>query len=281
MDGRERDAARRQLVRLAIAEDFGAGGDVTSNITVPHGSVGTAQIVSRGGGVIAGLEFVIEVYEQMTVDVDVTLNVSDGDAVASHEAIGAVQGDLRAILAGERVALNFLGHLSGVATQTRRFVEAVAGTNVAIRDTRKTTPGLRLFEKGAVLAGGGHNHRFGLDDQILVKDNHMAAAGGVAPATRSAIEGAHGLHVQVEVTGMDELDDALREGATDILLDNFSVEGVRQASRRVDGRAALEASGGITLDNIRTYAEAGVDRISTGALTHSAPWLDIGLDIVI
>ena len=274
------DLARavRRAVARALAEDLGDRGDLTSLATVPPGTTGVAEFVARGPGVVAGTDLVRAVFEQVDARVEVDLRVADGDSVALGDVLGTVSGPLRSILTGERTALNFLCHLSGVATRTRAFVDAVAGTGCAIRDTRKTTPGLRLLEKAAVRAGGGHNHRVGLHDAILVKDNHVAAAGSVTAATERALR-RDDVHVQVEVTDLQELEEALRAGATDILVDNFSPEQVRQAIQRVEGRAALEASGAITLDNVRRYAGTGVGRVAVGAITHSAPNLDIALDL--
>jgi nicotinate-nucleotide pyrophosphorylase (carboxylating) len=269
----------RRIVAQALAEDLGDAGDVTTAATVPANLDGTAELVARAPGVVAGADAVREVFAQVDPRVTVTLAVSDGDRVERGDVLGTVTGRLRSILTGERVALNLLCHLSGVATQTRRYADALAGSATVVRDTRKTTPGLRLLEKAAVKAGGGANHRIGLYDALLVKDNHVLAAGSAAVAARAALARAGGRHVQVEVSSIDQLDEVLREGVTDVLLDNFSPDDVRIAVRRVAGRARLEASGNITLDNIRDYADAGVDTVATGALTHSAPWLDIALDV--
>ena len=271
--------ARRAAVARALAEDLGDVGDMTTAATVPATASGSARLVARADGVLAGLDVVREVFEQVDPRVDVELQRADGDRVVRGDVVATLRGRLRSLLTGERVALNFACLLSGVATQTRRYVDAVEGTGVAVRDTRKTTPGLRLLEKAAVAAGGGANHRVGLYDALLVKDNHVLAAGGAAAAARRAVERARGRHVQVEVTSLDQLDEVLRAGVTDILLDNFTPDDIRLAVRRVGDRASLEASGNITLDTIRRYAESGVDRIATGALTHSAPWLDLALDV--
>ncbi len=270
--------ATRRAVARALAEDLGDRGDVTSLVTVPPGMTGTAEFVARADGTVAGLAVVRAVFDQVDARVAVEFTVEDGDTVVRGDVLGTLTGPLRSIFTGERTALNFLCHLSGIATRTRAFVAAVEGTGCAIRDTRKTTPGLRLLEKAAVRAGGGHNHRVGLYDGILIKDNHIAAAGSVT----AALEGAQrreGLPIQIEVSELDQLEDAIRAGATDILLDNFSPEQIRQAVQRVDGRAALEASGRVTLDDVRRYADAGVGRIAIGGLTHSAPSLDIALDV--
>jgi nicotinate-nucleotide pyrophosphorylase (carboxylating) len=217
--------------------------------------------------------------------VSVEAQVADGELVRRGQALLQLAGPLRSVLTGERTALNLLTHLSGVATRTAEYVSAIEDTGCVVRDTRKTTPGLRLLEKAAVRAGGGVNHRVGLSDALLVKDNHVAAAGGVGPATRAALAGAEGRHVQVEVDSMVELDEALDAGARDVLLDNFDVEETRRAvdhvrqREAVDGRILLETSGGVTLETVRGYAEAGVARIALGELTHSAPQLDIALDV--
>ncbi len=273
------------LVAVALAEDLADGGDVTTLATVPADVAGRAELVARAHGVVAGLGLIAAVYRQLDTRVRVELAVRDGDHVAPGEVIGVVEGPLQAILTGERTALNLITHLSGVATMTRAFVEAVAGTGCAVRDTRKTTPGMRLLEKAAVVAGGGVNHRVGLFDGLLVKDNHVAAAGSVAAATRAALAAAGGLPVQVEVDTLEQLDEALEAGARDILLDNFPPAQTAEAVQRVRALAAtrgevlLESSGTITLDTVRAYAETGVDRVSVGALTHSAPQLDLALDV--
>lgn len=271
--------ARRRAVARALAEDLGDAGDVTTAATVPPTLDGSARVVARADGVIAGTDVFVEAFAQVDPRVEVEIRIHDGAEVTRGDVVATVSGRLRSLLTGERVALNFLCHLSGVATQTRRYVDAVAGTSVAVRDTRKTTPGLRLLEKAAVAAGGGVNHRVGLYDALLVKDNHVLAAGSAGDAARRAVERARGRHVQVEVSALDQLDEVLRAGVEDILLDNFTPDEVRVAVRRVAGRARLEASGNITLDTIRTYAQTGVDRIATGALTHSAPWLDVAMDV--
>lgn len=279
VDPTELGRATRRAVARALAEDLGDRGDVTSLATVPAGRRGTGVLVARNGGVIFGVEVVLHVFEQVDTRVEVVVHVEDGARVEAGQTVATIAGPLGSILTGERVALNFLGHLSGVATQTRRFVDA-AGPDVAIRDTRKTTPGLRLLEKAAVRAGGGHNHRIGLYDALLVKDNHIIAAGGVEAALEAAFSRGHGRHVQVEVRDLSELEAALRAGATDVLLDNFDPEQIRQAVTRTAGRAALEASGNIDVDTVRAYASAGVDRIAVGRLTHSTPWLDVALDLL-
>lgn len=277
--GPELASVLADVVARALAEDLGDAGDVTTTATVPEGRPGRAEVVARADGVLAGVDALAEVYAQVDPAVDVEVHLGDGAAVARGVVVATVVGPLRSLLTGERVALNLLCHLSGVASRTRVFVDAADGTGVAIRDTRKTTPGLRMLEKAAVAAGGGSNHRVGLFDELLVKDNHVLAAGGAGPAARAAVAGSGGRPVQVEVSRLDQIDEVLAAGVKDLLLDNFSVEEVREAVAHVAGRARLEASGTITLDNLRAYAGAGVDRIATGSITHSAPWLDLAMDV--
>jgi nicotinate-nucleotide pyrophosphorylase (carboxylating) len=279
-------AARREVVRRALDEDLALAGDVTALATVPPEATGVGRLVARARGVVAGMDAITEVYDQLDPRVEVRLRVRDGDAVEAGEVVAEVYGPLRSVLTGERTALNLLTHLSGVATVTAAYVAAVAGTGCEVRDTRKTTPGLRLLEKAAVVAGGGTNHRVGLFDALLVKENHIAAAGGVEAATRAAIAAARDLAVQVEVETLEELDEAVAAGARDVLLDNFDVATTRQAVARrreleaVHGRILLESSGGLDLDTVAAYASAGVDRVAVGALTHSAPQLDLALEVV-
>jgi nicotinate-nucleotide pyrophosphorylase (carboxylating) len=280
--------AGREAVTRALAEDLGDPGDVTARATIPADTVGRAQLVSRADGVVAGLWLVAEVYAQLDPDVGVELLVADGDRVAAGDVLATVTGPLRAVLTGERTALNLVTHLSGVATATRALVEVVAGTGCVVRDTRKTIPGMRLLQKAAVAAAGGVNHRLGLSDALLVKDNHVAAAGSVGAAVTAALAGADGRHVQVEVDSLAELDEAVAAGARDVLLDNLDVEVTRQAVARCRAwsdehgeRILLESSGTIRRDTVRAYAEAGVDRVAVGAITHSAPQLDLALDVTI
>lgn len=267
------------MVARALAEDLGESGDLTSRACVPAGLEGTARVVVREAGVVYGLGAARAAFAAVDRRLAVEEHVEDGERMASGAAVLTVGGPLRPILTAERTVLNLLGHLSGVATLTRRYVDAVAGTGCRVRDTRKTTPGLRLLEKAAVRAGGGTNHRWGLADALLIKDSHVAAAGGVAAAIRAALEAAGGLPVQVEVEDLTQLARALEAGATDVLLDNMGPEQVRQAVHRVGERARLEASGRIDLDNVRSYAETGVHRVAVGALTHSARWLDLALEV--
>ena len=276
-------AAARALLALALAEDLGDAGDVTSLATIPSDAAGRAAFVARRPGVVAGLHLLPLVADAVDPTLAVELLAADGAAVVPGDRLATISGPLRGLLAAERTALNFLQRLSGVATLTRRYVEAVAGTRAVVLDTRKTTPGWRLLEKYAVRCGGGTNHRVGLFDAVLIKDNHLAGLG--ADAVRRAVAAARayapGLPVEVEVDTLQQLDDALAVRADIVLLDNLPADALREAVRRRDAVAPgtrLEASGGVTLDTVRGMAEAGVDRISVGALTHSAPALDIGLD---
>jgi nicotinate-nucleotide pyrophosphorylase (carboxylating) len=274
------DAVTQRLIALAVAEDL-AGGDATATATIPAEQAGTAHFVARQPGVAAGLGAVSAVAAAVDADLEVTANAGDGDRLRPGDVLAQISGRSRSILAAERTALNLLTHLCGVATQTAAFVEAVAGTGCAIRDTRKTLPGLRALQKAAVAAGGGTNHRFNLGDGLLVKDNHVAAAGGVAAATRQALAHAAGLPVQIEVDTLDQLDEALSAGARSVLLDNFDTEHMRAAVQRCrehDEPVFVEASGNVTLDTVRAIAGTGVDAVAIGALTHSVRALDIGLD---
>lgn len=270
----------RESVRAWLAEDIGRG-DHTTNAIVPPAQTGRARVEARGGMVVAGLEAARLCFEEVGAHrLHWEPRVADGAHVQPGEVLAQLECDMRSILAAERTALNLLQRLSGVATLTARFVAAVEGTTTRVVDTRKTTPGLRMLEKYAVRAGGGSNHRFGLDDGILIKDNHVAAAGGVAEAVRRAQRAApHGLKLEVEVEDLQGVDDAVAAGADAILLDNMTPEEVREAVARAGGKALLEVSGGINLDNVRSYAEAGVDLISVGALTHSAPAADVALEV--
>ncbi|HVX29837.1 MAG TPA: carboxylating nicotinate-nucleotide diphosphorylase [Nitrolancea sp.] len=271
-----------RIVAFALEEDTSLG-DVTSELTVPAERPARGTLLAKGDGVISGLSVVQEVFRQIDTTVLVELLLSDGDRVTRGDPIGTITGSARSVLKGERVALNFLQRLSGVATATARYVEAVAGTEARIIDTRKTTPGMRLLEKAAVRHGGGHNHRFGLGDGILIKDNHLAAIGGddrIAAAVRAARVGApHTLRVEVEVTTLDELEQALAVRPDTILLDNMTLDEMREAVRITASRALLEASGGITLETVRAVAQTGVNLISVGALTHSSRALDISLEL--
>jgi nicotinate-nucleotide pyrophosphorylase (carboxylating) len=280
------ELASRPLVQLALQEDLDGGGDVTSQTVLPAELQGQAAFTARAAGVVAGLPLVQIVYAAAAPAVTLQTQARDGDRVAPGQRLAVASGPLRGLLTGERTALNFLQRLSGVATQTRRFVEAAAGTRAKILDTRKTTPGWRLLEKYAVRCGGGHNHRMGLYDGILIKDNHLAGLeqypDAIARAVAAARAGAgRELPVEIEVDRLDQLDQALACGPDLVLLDNMTAVEMREAVRRRDSVAPgvlLEASGGITLERIPAIAATGVERISVGALTHSAPALDIGLD---
>ncbi len=279
LDPEQLDRARRRTVARALAEDLGVEGDVTTLTCVPAGTHGAANIVARDGGVIAGLAAVTETFAQVDGRIEVGAEAADGDEVGAGAVVARLRGPLRSILTAERTALNLLGHLSGIATTTRAFVDLVRYTGCVVRDTRKTMPGLRLLEKAAVVAGGGASHRVGLHDAVLVKDSHILAAGGVGAATRSALARADSRPVQVEVTTIEEADEAIAAGAVDLLVDNLTPDEVRRVVEAVAGRAGVEASGGIDLANVRAYAEAGADRVAVGALTHSAPWLDVALEL--
>jgi nicotinate-nucleotide pyrophosphorylase (carboxylating) len=261
------------LVERALAEDVGAG-DVTSAATVPEGSRAVAEITQKAPGVISGLAVAEAVFRRLDPGVALERRCAEGERRDGGPVLG-IAGDARALLAAERTALNLLGRLSGVATTTERFVREVAGTGAVVVDTRKTTPGLRTLEKAAVVHGGGVNHRVGLFDEVLIKENHAAMAGGVGAAVRAAAAMFPQLPLQVEARTLAELDEALEAGARRILLDNMSLDELRAARARTD--AELEASGGVSLESLRGIAGTGVDRISVGALTHSAPVLDLSL----
>jgi nicotinate-nucleotide pyrophosphorylase (carboxylating) len=268
------------FVRSALREDLGRAGDLTTDAIVPADAQGTGRIVAREPGVVSGLFVVERVFAVLDPRVHVASAVADGDRVSQGTVVATASGPLRALLTGERTALNLISRLSGVATATSRLVEAVAGTRATIVDTRKTTPGMRALEKAAVRDGGGANHRFGLDDAILIKDNHVAVAGGVTAATEAARRHAgHLVKIEVEVDTLVQLDEALAARADIVLLDNFTLEQLREAVARTGNRALLEASGRIDAATVRAVAETGVDLISSGALTHSARILDFGFDI--
>ena len=266
-------------VRAALLEDFGRAGDLTTEATIPTTATAKAVIAAREPGRIAGLDFALTAFRLMSPAIKVAVSACDGAEVARGDIVATVEGPARPILTGERVALNFLGRLSGIATSTAKLVKLCEGTKARVICTRKTTPGLRAFEKYAVRCGGGHNHRFGLDDGILIKDNHIVAAGGIANAIKAArAHAGHMVHVEVEVDSLDQLDKALELGANSILLDNMKPDTLREAVKRTGGRAILEASGNVSADTIAAIAATGVDLISSGAITHSAKCLDLGLD---
>ena len=268
------------IVRAALAEDLGRAGDITTDSIIPAEAVATARIAARKDGRVAGLEAALIAFRLLDPAISVTVERADGDDVAPGGTIASLTGKARALLTAERTALNLMGRLSGIATATRALVREVEGTNARIVCTRKTTPGLRVLEKHAVKLGGGFNHRFGLDDAVLIKDNHIAVAGGVRPAVervRAAI--GHMVKVEVEVDTLDQLDELLGLPVDVVLLDNMDPDTLRRAVRMVDGRLLTEASGNVTLATVRAIAETGVDMISCGWLTHSAPNLDLGLDM--
>jgi nicotinate-nucleotide pyrophosphorylase (carboxylating) len=269
------------IVTLALAEDLGRAGDITSAATIPSDHVATYQFVSRKSGVIAGWDAASLTARKTHPELALIVHKGDGAHVEPGDIIGALSGPTRAILTAERTMLNFLGRMSGIASLTARYVEAVRGTGTRIVCTRKTTPGLRALEKRAVLCGGGTSHRYGLDDAILIKDNHIAACGGVAQALAAAK--AHAGHlrmIEIEVDTLDQLAEALPLGPHAVLLDNMDISTLKRAVAMINGRAIAEASGGVTLETVRAIAETGVNVISVGALTHSAPNFDIGLDSI-
>ncbi len=274
-------AAVAAVAGAALTEDLAGGIDVTTAATVPADALGQADVVARCPGVVAGLPVAETVFwlASPASPVRCTAQAADGDVVAVGQAVLAVTGPISALLTAERAALNLLCHLSGIATLTRQWVDEVAGTRAQIRDTRKTTPGLRALEKYAVRCGGGVNHRMSLSDAALVKDNHVAAAGSVRAAFTAVRARAPGLPLEVECDTLDQVAEALAVGADLILLDNFAVADMAAAVRLADGRALLEASGGLTLGRARAVAQTGVDYLAVGALTHSAPALDFGLDL--
>lgn len=266
-------------VRRALEEDLGRAGDITTDAVVSPSATARAVIAARQRGRIAGLDVAMAAFGLIDPSLALEPLCADGALVAPGDALLRIEGPARGILTAERVALNFLGHLSGVATATHELVEAVAGTRARICCTRKTTPGLRAFEKYAVRAGGGVNHRFGLDDAILIKDNHIVAAGGIAPALKRAqARAGHLAAIEIEVDTLDQLKEALAAGARVVLLDNMPPDILRKAVALNAGVAVLEASGGVTLETAPAIAATGVDFISVGRITHSAPCLDIGLD---
>lgn len=266
------------FVRSVLAEDLGTDGDVTSKATIPADARLTAQLAAREPAVIAGLDIAEAFFRSLDGDVLVEQLASDGGRVEKGAVLMRVAGNARAMLTAERSALNTLQHLSGIATLTRRYVDAIAGTGAALLDTRKTLPGLRALEKYATRMGGAQNHRMRLDDGILIKDNHVAVAGGVGPAVRAAKEADFGLEVQVEVDRLEQVQEALDAAADRLLLDNMDVPTLSKAVELVAGRVPLEASGGVTLETIRAIAETGVDYVSVGRITQSAPAVDIGMD---
>jgi nicotinate-nucleotide pyrophosphorylase (carboxylating) len=270
-----------QAVTRALAEDLGRAGDITSIATVPEDTPGRAVMVARKAGVVSGLPLVEAAFRRLSPQMQIAASSRDGESIAAGAKLVTIAGDARAILSAERTALNFIGHMSGIATATAEFVKRIAHTKARIICTRKTTPGLRALEKYAVRCGGGFNHRFGLDDAMLIKDNHIAVAGGIAAVLRRAKEAAgHLVKIEIEVDSLDQLDEVLKVGLADaVLIDNFDLDAMRRAVAMVAGRLIVEASGGITLASAAAIAETGVDYLSSGSLTHSVQNLDIGLDI--
>ena len=271
-------AALENIIRLAISEDLNGASDVTSVATIPEEQTAIAEFWNRKPGVIAGIPVVCAVLELCGIT-DYEIKINDGETTPVNSLLLTAKGKTQPLLLAERSALNFFGRLSGIATLTKSWVDAVADTKAAIRDTRKTTPGLRELEKYAVRMGGGENHRFSLSDAALIKDNHVLAAGGVANAFNLVKEKFPNLPLEVEVDSLQQLREVVEAGADLVLLDNMSIEECRAAVEIVAGRAKLEASGGLILNNAHAYAKTGVDYLAVGALTHSAPVLDIGLDL--
>ncbi|UYN99768.1 MAG: carboxylating nicotinate-nucleotide diphosphorylase [Devosia sp.] len=271
-----------KAVLAALEEDIGLAGDLTSQATLAPDAWAKASLSAREPGVIAGLDLAAAAFRHVGAGVTFTPLLADGDRVEAGSVVAEVEGPARLVMSGERVALNFINHLSGIASLTRTYADAIAGTGARICDTRKTTPGLRAFEKFAVRCGGGSNHRFALDDAILIKDNHIAVAGSVTAAYKAAEAFAgHLVAIEIEVTTLAELDEALAAGARIVLLDNMDNDTLRKAVERTAGRARLEASGGVKLDRVRSIAETGVDYISTSQITMGAKPLDLGLDVTI
>lgn len=270
-------------MRLALDEDLGRAGDITSAATIPEGKQAKAKFVARKPGVIAGLVCAAEAFHRLDPKIVFKSKIRDGAKLAAGDMLAEISGNAKAILSGERVALNFLGHLSGIATLTAAYAAKISHTRAKMTDTRKTTPGLRALEKYAVRCGSGVNHRMGLDDAVLIKDNHIAVAGGVASALKAARAAVgHLVKIEIEVDTLDQLGEVLQAGGADaVLLDNMDPLMLKRAVEMNAGKLVLEASGGVSLDTVAKIAESGVDVISAGALTHSAATLDIGLDIEI
>jgi len=269
----------RKIIEQALSEDIGPG-DVTSDATVPAGSTSTAEMLAKQDIVLAGLDVSLEVFHFLDTAIQLTRFAQDGDSIKSGKVIARVSGSTRVLLAGERVALNLLQHMSGIATLTSKYVEQLKGLKAQALDTRKTLPGLRQLEKYAVRMGGGTNHRFGLYDGVLIKDNHIKAVGSIAKAIESARRKAHHLlKIEVETKTLDEVREALAAKADIILLDNMRLDMIREAVKLINGQASVEASGNVTFETIREIGETGVDFISSGSLTHSAPAADISMKI--
>ena len=266
-----------QLIRMALQEDI-TSEDVSTNAVMPTATRGTVDLIANEDGVVAGLEIYARVFKILDEKTEIELHCKDGDEVKNGELMATVTGDIRVLLSGERVALNYLQRMSGIATYTRQVAKLLEGSNVTLLDTRKTTPNCRVFEKYAVRVGGGHNHRYNLSDGVLLKDNHIGAAGSVAKAVRMAKAYAPFVRkIEIEVETLDQVKEAVEAGADIIMLDNMTPEVMKQAVELIDGRAQTECSGNITKENIQKIREIGVDFVSSGALTHSAPILDISM----
>ena len=268
-----------EAIRRALQEDIGQG-DATSNSIIPLEAQMSGQIIAKQAGIIAGLDVAEAVCRAVDAEIDFRALAGEGDQVENRQIVAALTGPARSLLTAERAALNFLGRMSGIATLTRQFVDAIAGTGAVILDTRKTAPGLRMLDKLAVLRGGGQNHRIGLYDMILIKDNHIDFAGSIIEAVTRARAASRGLEIEVETRTLEHVREALLLGVERILLDNMSLEMMREAVHLTAGRAKLEASGNVSLETVRAIAETGVDYISVGALTHSAKVFDVSLDFV-
>ena len=270
-----------RAVRAALEEDLGHGRDITSECLIPLSEHATATLTAREDGILCGLMLALSAFSLTDIEFDMTVEKQDGDELKAGDVIAEITGPARSLMTAERVALNFLTHLSGIATLTHRFVSEIEGTGAEICDTRKTIPGLRMFQKYAVSIGGGSNHRFGLDDAILIKDNHIAIAGGISQSLDQAyMLAGHTVKIEIEVDTLEQLQEVLDNGKADIvMLDNMSPETLKKGVEMVNGAMVIEASGGVNLDTVRAIGETGVHYISVGALTHSAPSLDIGLDI--
>ena len=265
------------LILAALKEDI-TSEDITTNSVMPEYKLGEVDLICKEDGIIAGLEVFKRVFTLLDENTEVTFNCKDGDRVTKGQKLGIVKGDIRVLLSGERTALNYLQRMSGIATYTRNIADLLEGSNTKLLDTRKTTPNMRVFEKYAVKVGGGHNHRYNLSDAILLKDNHIGAAGGVKEAVKMAKEYASFVcKVEVEVENLDMLKEALEAGADIIMLDNMSVEDMKEAVRLTQGKAVTECSGNVTKENVARLVDIGVDYISSGALTHSSPILDLSL----
>ena len=266
-----------QLIRMALQEDI-TSEDVSTNAVMPTATRGTVDLIAKEDGVVAGLEIYARVFKILDEKTEIELHCKDGDEVKKGELMATVTGDIRVLLSGERVALNYLQRMSGIATYTRQVAKLLEGSNVTLLDTRKTTPNCRVFEKYAVRVGGGHNHRYNLSDGVLLKDNHIGAAGSVAKAVKMAKAYAPFVRkIEIEVETLDQVKEAVEAGADIIMLDNMTPEVMKQAVELIDGRAQTECSGNITKENIQKICEIGVDFVSSGALTHSAPILDISM----